>query len=235
VSNLPLAPGLALIFDMDGVVVDSMPVHQIAWRQYLENLGIPPDDIVGRMHGRRNDEIVLEFLGPSADPKEVDDHGMAKERVYRELMHDRLHAQLVPGVVEFLERASNVPVGVASNAERANIDFVREGAGLRPFFNVIVDGAEVAKPKPHPDIYVEASRQLGIAPRDCIVFEDSPVGIAAAKAAGARVVGIQTHSEPLTGVELSVRDFTDPALERWLAQQRPVEQHVPTSTDGRSS
>ena len=74
-----------LIFDMDGVVVDSMPIHQIAWRQYLESLGIPPDDLITRMHGRRNDDIVLEFLGGSADPKVVDEHGMAKERLYRDL------------------------------------------------------------------------------------------------------------------------------------------------------
>ena len=134
-----------------------------------------------------------------------------------------LFHQLVPGVRAFLERVQTAPLGIASNAERANIDFVLDGADLRKYFRAIVDGSEVARAKPAPDIYLRAAAGLGVAPHDCIVFEDSPVGVAAARAAGARVVGIQTHSEDLNGVEFQARDFTDPALEAWLRVQRPVE------------
>jgi len=214
------AAGLAFLFDLDGVVVDSMPVHEIAWRQYLASVGAGWDDLPARMHGRRNDEIVLDFLGLTADQKSVEEHGAAKERLYRELMRDRLEHQLVPGLRRFLEQAAGAPTGLASNAERANIDFVLDGAGLRGHFRVIVDGSQVERPKPAPDIYLRAARELGVAPGDCIVFEDSPVGIAAARAAGARVVGLLTHERELEHVDLAVTDFLDLRLVSWLARQR---------------
>lgn len=219
----PLTPGLALIFDLDGVVVDSMPVHQAAWRRYLETLGLAPGDLASRMLGRRNDEIVVDFLGHSADPKLVDEHGAAKERLYREMMRENLTAQLVPGIGAFLESLEGAPLAIASNAERANIDFILDGTGLRKYFRSIVDGSQVARAKPAPDIYLRAASDLGIAPQDCIVFEDSPVGIAAACEAGARVVGIQTHSGDLRGVTFQARDFTDPGLLAWVRQQLPLE------------
>jgi beta-phosphoglucomutase len=216
-----IAPGLALIFDLDGVVVDSMPVHEVAWRKYLESLGIRDEDLLARMHGRRNDDIVLDFLGPSADEQSVQEHGSAKERLYRELMHDRLKDQMVPGVRRFLQHATGTPLGLASNAERPNIDFVLDGADLRPYFDVIVDGSQVKHPKPAPDIYLLAAKHLGVEPRNCIVFEDSPVGIAAARAAGARVVGLLTREQCFEHVALAVPDFLDPRIERWLSTQRP--------------
>jgi HAD superfamily hydrolase (TIGR01509 family) len=205
---------------MDGVVVDSMPVHRVAWRDYLKSLGIASEDLLARMHGRRNDQIVLDFLGPSADQTIIEKHGAAKERLYRQLMRDRLENQLVPGVRSFLQRVSSAPLGLASNAERLNIDFVLDGAGLRPYFRVIVDGSQVERPKPAPDIYLRAAHELGIAPKNCIVFEDSPVGIQAARDAGARVVGLLTHERALDHVELAVPDFLDPRLDRWLPEQR---------------
>jgi sugar-phosphatase len=76
--------------------------------------------------------------------------------------------------------------------------------------------------KPAPDVYVLAARRLGVDPANCIVFEDSPVGVNAARAAGARVVGILTHEHALSDVDLAVRDFDQPELELWLAAQRPV-------------
>ena len=222
-SSVKLDPGLAVIFDLDGVVIDSMPVHHAAWQRYLQSLGVVPGDLAARMHGRRNDEIVMDFLGASADPTLVQEHGAAKERLYREMMREVLVHQLVPGVREFLERLGDAPLAIASNAERANIDFVLDGADLRRYFRAIVDGSQVERAKPAPDIYLRAAAGLGVAPRDCIVFEDSPVGIAAARAAGARVAGIQTHSENLSGVEFQARDFTGPALAAWLAGQRALE------------
>jgi beta-phosphoglucomutase family hydrolase len=214
-----LAPGLGLIFDLDGVVVDSMPVHQIAWRRYLESIGIDPKDIVPRMHGQRNDEIVRGFLGPEAPQNEVLEHGAAKERLFRQIMGERLRESLVPGITQWLERTAGSPVALASNAERPNIDFVLDGAGLRSYFRVIVDGSQVTRPKPAPDVYLRAARELRLPPGHCIVFEDSPVGVSAARAAGMRVVGVLTHSGPLADIQFAVSDFHDPELERWLSAQ----------------
>src|SRR5277367_5369850 len=116
-GTLPLATGLALIFDLDGVVVDSMPVHTLAWQRYLRSLGVAGNDVETRMHGRRNDEIVRDFLGPAVDPRIVFEHGAAKERLFREMMRGQIDQYLVPGVADFLKRAGGHPVALATNAE----------------------------------------------------------------------------------------------------------------------
>ena len=222
VLRLPLEKGLALIFDLDGVVIDSMPLHTLAWQRYLDSLGIKGNDVETRMHGRRNDEIVRDFLGENVDPQVVFEHGAAKERLFREMMRDQLDRHLVPGVADLLERVCAAPVALATNAEPANVDFVLDGANLRRCFRAIVDGTQVARAKPAPDVYLRAAEKLSIAPRNCIVFEDSPVGIEAARAAGARVVGILTHAAALDGVDFAVRDFLQPELEPWLHAQRAI-------------
>jgi beta-phosphoglucomutase family hydrolase len=204
----------AFIFDLDGVVVDSMPLHAEAWRVYLERLGIVIQDLDDRMHGGRNDELVRAFIAADLPPQAVFEHGAAKERLWREMMLPRLEEHIVPGVRAFLGRLAGAPCAVASNAEPANIEFVLEGADLRRHFQVVVDGHQVSRPKPWPDIYLKAAELLGAAPEDCIVFEDSPTGIEAARGAGCRVIGVGTHTMDLPGTELVIRDFCDAALEK---------------------
>jgi len=218
--KLAVTPGLALIFDLDGVIVDSMPVHELAWREYLESLGMDAHDIPSRMRGLRNDEIVRDFLGQEVDQQTVLAHGAAKERLFREIMRTRLQQNVVPGIADWLKRVSGAPIGLATNAERANIDFTLDGTGLHGYFDVIVDGSQVEHPKPAPDVYLRAAELLGVPPRNCVVFEDSPVGVAAARAADMRVVGVLTHPVSLSGVQLSVSNFLDPALDSWLSAQR---------------
>ena len=218
-----LAQGLGLIFDLDGVLVDSMPLHIGAWREYLKQIGRKSEDIISHMHGRRNDEIFRDFAG-FTDESEIFMHGARKEALYRQMMAPRLQECLVPGVRPFLERtkSTGAGVGLASNAERANIDFVLDGAALRPYFQTIVDGSQVERPKPSPEVYLLAAENLRLNPANCIVFEDSEVGVAAARSAGARVVGILTGKKPLSRVELAVVDFSRPELDTWLTEQRPV-------------
>jgi beta-phosphoglucomutase len=220
-SGLTLERGMALIFDLDGVIVDSMPLHTLAWQRYLEQLGVPREDVAIQMHGRRNDEIVREFLGPDVPREVVFEHGAAKERLFREMMGAELTGSLVPGITEFLSRTHDLPVALATNAEPANVAFVLDGIDLRKWFRVIVDGSQVRQAKPAPEVYLTAAERLGVTPRNCIVFEDSPVGIAAARAAGMRVVGILTHAEALKDVDFAVPDFLQPQLEDWLALQQP--------------
>lgn len=209
-------PACALIFDLDGVIVDSNPVHTEAWRVYLERLGIVREDIEPRMHGRRNDEIVAVFIGADLTREAIAAHGAAKEQLYREMMRTRLRAHLVPGVVDFLKYCESFPTGLASNAEPANIDFALDGLALRHYFTVIIDGHQVDRPKPFPDIYIRAAELLHVPPAQCVVFEDSPAGVAAALGAGARVIGVHTHPADLRGVDLLIRDFRDPSLKEWL-------------------
>src|SRR2546428_392337 len=138
--------GLALVFDMDGVILDSNPTHREAWAAYNWRFGIETDEAMQqRMYGKRNDEIVRDFFGTGLTAAEVAAHGAAKEKLYREMMAARLAESVVPGVTDLLQNRNGAPAGVASNAERANIDFVLDGvrvgnAPLRSCFRAIVDG-----------------------------------------------------------------------------------------------
>jgi beta-phosphoglucomutase len=218
---LILNPELALIFDLDGVVIDSMPTHTLAWERYLEANGIDPRDVEARMHGKRNDDLVRDLFGEHLDDGAIFEHGAAKERLFRDLIGGTLEAKLVPGIREFLAEASlTVPLAVGTNAEPANVDFILNGAGIRKYFRAIVDGSQVARAKPAPDVYLRGAELMGVAPANCIVFEDSPVGIAAARAAGMRVVGLLTHATQLADIDIEVPDFVHPELAVWLAGQR---------------
>jgi HAD superfamily hydrolase (TIGR01509 family) len=169
-----------------------------------------------RMYGKRNDEIVRDFFGGALADEEVAVRGSAKEALYREMVGGRVEQMLVPGLRAFLERHRDLPMGVASNAEPENIALFLDGARLRPYFRAVVDGHQVARPKPHPDIYLRAAEILNINPAQCIVFEDSHSGVAAGLAAGMRVIGLCTTHVNLPGTTLNVDNFLSGDLELWL-------------------
>jgi HAD superfamily hydrolase (TIGR01509 family) len=126
----------------------------------------------------------------------------------------------VPGIEAFLARHGALKTALVTNAEPANVNFVLDGSGLRRYFDALVTGDDVQLPKPHPDIYLRAAELLRVAPSDCVVFEDSPIGVAAALAAGMRVVGVATSEPDLAGASLMIADFTEPSLETWLESGR---------------
>jgi HAD superfamily hydrolase (TIGR01509 family) len=209
-----------MLFDLDGVLVHSMPLHTEAWRQYLSGLGIEIEDIEQSMHGKRNPELVREWFGRDLAEDVVLQHGTAKERLFRQMMLAADPSLFrVPGLLQFLERHKDTPKAIGSNAETANIDFILDYFGLRRFFDAVVDGHEVERPKPFPDIYLKAAERLHAAPGHCIVFEDSPTGAEAGRAAGMRVVAVETTPTEFHGVDLVIQDFLDPQLEPWLRAQ----------------
>ena len=212
-----------MIFDLDGVLVHSMPLHTEAWRQYLLNVGIGIENLEARMHGKRNAELVQDLIGSDLPDDVVFEHGAAKERLWRKLMVEGgVEQYRVSGLAAFLERHKDVRKAIGSNAESANIDFVLDRFDLRRYFDVIVNGGQVARPKPFPDIYLKAAELLGVDPANCIVFEDSPTGVEAGRAAGMRLVGVETTPTQFTGVDLHIGNFEDLRLESWLGEQRPM-------------
>ncbi|MDQ6699723.1 MAG: HAD family phosphatase [Acidobacteriota bacterium] len=207
----------ALIFDMDGVIVNSNPVHREAWRVYNLRHGIETDEAMQqRMFGKHNAEIVRDFYGDHLSAAEIFQHGAAKEQLYREMMHGSVEQALVPGVREFIEKHREVPAAVATNAEPENVHFVLRAAAIGHLFRAVVDGHQVRFPKPHPEIYLRAASLLDVEPAACVVFEDSVWGIEAARAAGMRVIGLRTTHRELSGVELAIDDFLSPELEVWF-------------------
>jgi beta-phosphoglucomutase family hydrolase len=219
-SSTPLAGGLALIFDMDGVIIDSNPLHREAWSAFNRRYGVETTEaMLEYMYGKRNDEIVRGFFGADLADEEVTLRGAAKESLYREMAGVRIEQMLVPGVREFLEYYRGAPVALATNAEPANVEFLLEKTGLRGYFRAVIDGHQVERPKPDPEIYRKAADALETAPADCVVFEDSYAGVEAALGAGARVVGIRTTHGNLPGVSITVDNFLSRDLRQWLAGQ----------------
>jgi len=203
---------------MDGVIIDSNPVHREAWVEYNLRHGVETTEAMHQhMYGKRNDAIIRDFLGHHLTDAEVHEHSDRKEALYRELMRPRVAEALVPGLRQFLARHRDVPMGVASNANAENVRFVLEQAGLGPFFRVAVSGGEVPRGKPFPDIFLRVAQLLEVPAEECVVFEDSATGVEAGLRAGMPVVGLSTTHDELAGVSILVRDFLDPALAAWLA------------------
>jgi HAD superfamily hydrolase (TIGR01509 family) len=209
---------------MDGVIIDSTAAHVDAWREYLKQHGLEVPVSAHGMLGRHNDDLVRDFFsGQDLTSGQIFDHGARKEALYRQIIQPGLGGLLVPGIAAFIERHRGIPMAVASNAEPANIDFVLDMAGIRDRFQIVVNGHDVKRPKPFPDIFLRAAELLAVPAPQCLVFEDSLTGVAAARAAGMRVVGLLTTLPQFDNVDLVIRDFRELSGEDWF---RPLMEGV---------
>lgn len=208
---------------MDGVVIESTAMHTAAWRRYLETQGLAREGLTETMLGKRNDDIVAALFGGGLSAEAVGEHGAAKERIYRELMAPVFAEHVVAGAAGFIAAAhrAGIPCALATNAEPLNVEFVLGRSGLKECFQAIVDGHQVARPKPDPEIVFTAAARIGLAAENCIVFEDSPGGMRAARAAGTRLVALLTTLAAAPGADLAIADFNDPRLRPWLSTLSP--------------
>ncbi len=184
----------AAIFDLDGVLVDSGACHRAAWRALLKELGAEPrDGEFWRMTiGRPVEEALPLLLGRRLSPQEIARYSKRKTALYHQLAEGRF--QPVPGAITFarsLER-ENVPRALASSASARSVDVVLSSLGLTSQFPVVVTADDVDRGKPDPEVYLAAASRLGVAPQACVVFEDSLVGVEAARRAGMRPIGLTT-------------------------------------------
>ena len=184
----------AVIFDMDGTIVDNMHLHADAFSVFAERHGLPAltREDRARLDGRRNSEIFPILFRREVPREEWVAYEEEKEGLYRELSRGRLLP--MKGLQRLIDRlrTSGVPMALATSAPAPNVTHTLNELGLADAFPIIVRGDQVPRGKPAPDVFIEAARQLGVAPDDCLVFEDAPMGIAAAQAAGMRVVALTT-------------------------------------------
>lgn len=209
----PMQP--AFLLDLDGVLVDSAPVHAAAWRALFAPFGVDfgPDRYAAEANGRSRGDVIRAVLGERADHE-------ALMRRKAELVRDHLDAHgcpEVPGAGAFLRtlRERGHPFAVAT-ASRMPEDFLR-AAGLDALVDVIADRTMVEHGKPAPDVFLLAAYRLGVDPARCVVVEDSPAGLAAARTAGCHTVGITTnHSAAELDADLivSMLDEVLPAITR---------------------
>ena len=181
----------AFIFDIDGTIIDSMRYHERSWDVFLTRRGVATtgEDFFRRTAGRTGVEVMRELFGPRSD---ADLHALVreKEEIYRELFAPEFRE--VAGFRDYAARAhaQGLAVGVGTAGDRHNIAFAMQNLAMAPAPRAIVGGDEGLAGKPEPAIFLEVARRLDVAPGQCVVFEDAPFGIEAARRAGMAAVAV---------------------------------------------
>jgi beta-phosphoglucomutase family hydrolase len=200
----------AVLWDLDGTLVDTADHHLAAWRQTLGPRGVVlSPEMFMRTFGRRNVDVLRDLLGNGLTDDEVRDLGGAKEADYRERVRaGRLF--LLPGVERWLKRlrAAGWRQAIASSAPHANIDAILDGLALRDTFDAVAGEEDVERGKPDPQIFLVAAVKLGVPPERAIVVEDAPAGVEAARRAGMRTIGVP-HAHETLDADIVVDSLTD--------------------------
>ncbi len=194
-----MAMNRAVLWDMDGTLIDSAECHWQAWRDSMSREGFPVTH--GQFlatFGQRNDSILRQWLGEKATPELIERIGDTKEAIYRQHVREHGIAPL-PGALEWVNRLHRQgwKQAIASAAPRANIETILDVLQASGCFQAIVSADDVHRGKPDPEVFLSAATKLGVAPKHCIVVEDVEHGIEAARAAGMKSIGVSQNGKHL--------------------------------------
>ncbi|MDO6600751.1 beta-phosphoglucomutase [Tenacibaculum sp. 1_MG-2023] len=200
------------IFDLDGVIVDTAKYHYLAWKNLANQLGFDftkeQNELFKGVSRKRCLEILLEIGNREATQEEFDTWMVEKNVDYLKYIEDMDASEIlpdVPRVLEFLQE-NNIPIALGSASKNAQP--IIEKVGLLHYFDAIVDGNNVTKAKPDPEVFLLAAAQLNVKPEDCVVFEDAVAGVQAANAAKMMSIGIGDKNV-LAEAQLIFTDFTE--------------------------
>lgn len=203
----------AVIFDLDGTLLDNNAFHLESWKQYLRQINreMSDEEYNEKINGRTNRDVVKYLYGENLSEDEIWKYTMEKEALYRELY--KPHIAPVAGLMDLLKQLDKlqVPMAIATSGVQVNIDFMFEHVPIKKFFRKVVDSSYITRGKPNPEIFLKAAEFLQTPPSECLVFEDAVVGVKAAKAAGMKVVAVLTthSSDELSGSDLIVQDYRE--------------------------
>jgi beta-phosphoglucomutase len=203
---------IAVLFDMDGVLVDNNEIHFDAWVKFGEKHGISINrENFITFFGSTSKEMVRELFKEELTDDRVKELAGEKEQIYREIY--RPHIRLLNGLGDFLNelRKNGIPAAIATSAPLANAELVVKEASVEDMFEAIVHDALFKKGKPDPEVYLKAAEMVGFSPSRCIVFEDSLQGIESARRAGMKVIGVATTHSPdkISHADKVINDFTE--------------------------
>jgi beta-phosphoglucomutase len=186
------------VFDFDGVLVDSHPVHIRAWKNFFESIGtaVSDEQLQFVLDGRSRDDILRHFLGDLCDETLVE-YGHQKEQFFR---HESADVRPIDGLLSFLEdlEGAQLTLSIASSGSKGRVDSLLRNLDLKKWFRVVITGDDVARGKPDPALFLRAARDMGLQPCELIVFEDAVSGIKAARSAGMKCIGIAPSSRVST-------------------------------------
>lgn len=187
----------AVIFDMDGTLIDNKQYHHAAWKVFCsvhaKGRTFDYDYIMETFFGKTNDVIMKFLFGENISPEQIKYYADEKEQIYRNLIEKEILP--IKGLFTYLNflKEKGVKCAIGSSAPRANINFVVDKLNLKDYINTIACDDDVENGKPAPDIFLLAAERLNVSSENCIVFEDSKAGIQAGVAAGMRTIGITTQ------------------------------------------
>jgi len=215
-----------IVFDMDGVIINSHPTHRKAWQEFLGTLGraVSEDDLDFILEGRKRQDILRHFLGEMSNV-ELQEYGKRKNEFFQKIAEE---VAPVSGLVEFLQdlEQCGMPAAVATSASEHRTRFTLERLDLARYFQVVVTGDDVAEGKPNPAIYQLAAQRMNLRVEHLLALEDAPRGVEAAISAGIRCVGVADASKAKSlrqaGADHVITDFTGlsvRALEQVFAAQ----------------
>jgi beta-phosphoglucomutase len=203
----------AMIFDLDGTIIDNNSFHRNAWISYLEKQGrhVSKEEYNRQFNGRTNKDVIEYLFQRKMTDEEVLPFALEKEAIYRNIYQP--HIQPVPGLLELLADLQdlNIPMAIATSGIQVNIDFMFEHVPVKKYFSAVINSSHIKKGKPDPEIFIKAAEAMNVIPEKCLVFEDAVVGIDAARSAGMKVIAVSTTHPPdeLKEADLVIRDFND--------------------------
>ena len=209
---------LAVIFDMDGVLVDTYEAHYRSWVAMAEREGFTFTEAqFAPTFGRTSREIIAHFWGSGLSDQRIAEMDSAKEAAFREIIEDDFPA--MPGARELIDCLADegFALAVGSSGPPENVAMVLERLGVRARFQAVVTGMDVTRGKPDPQVFLLAAERLGVSSAVCVVVEDAPAGVAAARAAGMKAVGLVSTGrtpEELHDADLVVRQLSDLSPDR---------------------
>ena len=208
----------AVIFDMDGVIINNTPYHVRAWEVFAEqyNLELLMEKFKQELLGISTENILKQLFGQDLSQEKIAEYTSEKDSIYFEIYKENISA--AEGLFEFIDllKKKNITMGVATSETKAIAHSILQKAGVKQYFKVVVTGEDVENLKPNPEPYLIAAEGVGETPADCMAIEDTPSGIQSAKSAGMKLIGITTTypSEKLSEADVVVKDLTEVSLEK---------------------
>jgi len=201
----------AVIFDMDGVLADTGPIHYESWVKMANEIGKTfKKSFFKATFGQQSVPITRQLVGRNVDQNLVEKWAQLKEQYYREMLKDKIKP--LPGVIELIEdlKSINFKLAVGSSGPPENVELLLTSLKIEHFFDTIITAAEVQNGKPSPEVFIIAAQKINVKPQNCLVIEDAPVGIEAAKRANMKCIALTTTHEivDLRIADMIVQDLT---------------------------
>jgi HAD superfamily hydrolase (TIGR01509 family) len=211
----------ALIFDMNGTMINDMRYHTIAWYNLLQRLhaNLTFEETKKQMYGKAEEMFDRIFGKGKFTNEELQEMILQKELLYQDEF--RPHLKLIDGLDILFQKAKekNIALAIGTAAPKINVDYLLDGLQLRSLFSVVICAEDVTKSKPDPEVFLKCASLLGLPPKDCIIFEDAPKGIEAARNGGFKAVAITSFHEAeafasFDNVLAIVENYKDERLEK---------------------